>query len=305
MRGGPGEGGDRGGGAVRMAIGPGLGDVVAGAAQAFADAGFAAPRRGALRLWGAVAGTTSGEAWRRRNEPAAPDVLARFERAVARRLAGAPFAYAAGSAAFRTLELAVDERVLIPRPETEGLVERVLAWGRATGRRGVAADIGTGSGCIALSLASEGAFRKIIATDLSPAALIVARANHARIAPPTPVEFREGDLLWALGGEVVDTIVVNPPYVTPEEWAAADRDVRDFEPRAALVSDADGLRHTEAVLRMAPARLAPGGLLAVEVDCTRASASVALARAAGWTAVRVEEDLFGRPRYLLATKEIS
>ena len=156
-----------------------------------------------------------------------------------------------------------------------------------------------------LKLWTAGGRDHLLAADLSPAALTVARANHAQSAPRTPVEFRQGDLLWALGGDVVDAIVANPPYVTPAEWEAADPDVRDFEPRAALVSGADGLRHTDALLRMAPARLAPGGLLAVEVDCNRASASAALARATGWAAVRVEDDLFGRPRYLLATKEIS
>lgn len=295
----------RAGGIVSATIARSVGDVVADATRAFAAAGFSQPRRGALRLWGAVAGTTSGEAWRRRAEQPAPDLRARYARAVARRLDGVPFAYAAGTAAFRTLELKVDERVLIPRPETEGLVERVLAWARARGRWGVAADIGTGSGCVALSLACEGAFAKIIASDISTDALALARENYARVAPRTPVEFRAGDLLWALRGAVVDAIVANPPYLTDAEWEAAEPDVRAFEPRAALVSGADGLRHTEALLRMARPLLVPGGLLALEVDCCRASAGAALAGVLGWTAVRVEEDLFGRPRYLLATKEIA
>jgi release factor glutamine methyltransferase len=286
-------------------IAPSVEDVVARAAGWFAAAGFDQPRRGALRLWAAVAGTTSGEAWRRRGDEPAPAVRARFERAVARRLDGAPFAYAAGTAAFRTLDLKVDERVLIPRPETEGLVERVLTWARANGRWGTVADIGTGSGCVALSLACEGAFAKILATDLSTDALALARENHARVAPRAPVEFREGDLLWALRGEVVDAIVANPPYLTEAEWDAAEPDVRVFEPREALVSGADGLRHSEALLRMARPLLAPGGLLALEVDCNRAAVCAARARALDWTAVRIEEDLFGRPRYLLATKEIA
>ncbi|HET7038838.1 MAG TPA: peptide chain release factor N(5)-glutamine methyltransferase [Gemmatimonadales bacterium] len=276
---------------------------VENAADRFAAAGFREPRRGAWRLWGAVAGVTAGEAWRTGHAPASPGLVEQFERAVARRLEGAPFAYAVGTAAFRTLELAVDRRVLIPRPETEGLVDRVLAWAGRRTRWGVAADIGTGSGCIALSLAVEGRFTRVLATDWSAEALAVARENARRVTPVTPVEFRAGDLLWPLRREQVDVLVSNPPYVTAAEWEALEPGVRDWEPRQALVAGPDGLRHTDALLRAAPSALRPGGLLAIEVDCGRAAATHALARALGWRDARLEEDLFGRPRYLLATRE--
>jgi release factor glutamine methyltransferase len=277
--------------------------VVAEAAARFAAAGFREPRRGAWRLWGAVAGVPAGQAWVSANRAPPADLVARFERAVADRLTGMPFAYAAGSAAFRTLEVLVDRRVLIPRPETEGLVDRVLAWARERGRWGVAADVGTGSGCIALSLAVEGRFARIVATDLSAEALDVARANAARVRPPAPVEFREGDLVSPLRGETVDVLVSNPPYVSADEWEGLEPGVRDWEPRAALVGGDDGLGPTGLLLRAGRASVAPGGLIAIEIDSRRAAAAQALARALGWGDARLEEDLFGRHRYLLATRE--
>lgn len=254
-------------------------------------------------LWAAVTRTSPGDAWTRRDGVAADGDRVGFAAAVARRADGAPVAYAAGTAAFRTLELAVDGRVLIPRPETEGLVQRVLDWCRARDRWGVAVDVGTGSGCIALGLAVEGAFDRVIATDFSEAALTVARANAAAVAPGTPVEFRHGDLLWAIGQEQVDVVVSNPPYVTAAEWSALDPGVRDHEPRLALVGGADGMAHLRGVLRLAGSRLREGGLLALELDCRRAGLVRAEAHALGWASARVEPDPFGRERYLLATRE--
>lgn len=282
---------------------PTIGGLLDEAARALAAAGVAGARREALALWAAVSGTSPGEAWVGRDASAPRSAAERFARALEARADGAPMAYAVGHATFRTLELAVDTRVLIPRPETEGLVQRVLGWAERAGRWGVAADVGTGSGCIALSLAAEGRFTRVLATDLSPEALAVARANAARLAPRTPVEFRLGDLLWALSRDVVDAVVANPPYVTTAEWETLGPEVREREPRLALVGGPDGLRHTEALLRAAPAALLAGGLLAMEVDCQRAVRARELARALGWRTARLEEDLFGRPRYLLATRE--
>jgi release factor glutamine methyltransferase len=280
-----------------------VGAIVERAAARLAAAGFREPQRGAWRLWGAVAGVPAGQAWLGAGGAASPGLVARFERAVAHRLSGMPFAYAAGTAAFRTLELAVDRRVLIPRPETEGLVERVLARARECGRWGVAADIGTGSGCIALSLAVEGRFSRIVATDVSAEALDVARDNAARVRPPAPVEFRQGDLVAPLQAEPVDVLVSNPPYVSAAEWDDVEPGVRDWEPRAALVGGEDGLRPTEALLRAGRASVAPGGLIAIEIDSRRAAATLALARDLGWEDAQLAQDLFGRHRYLLATRE--
>src|SRR5207245_1985920 len=149
----------------------------------------------------------------------------RIREAVERRARGVPFAYAVGSVGFRTLELQIDSRALIPRPETEGLVELVLEWARGAGEReegrgrgGVAADIGTGCGCIALSLAVEGEFDRVIAVERSAAAAALARENVERVRPPVPVEVREGDVLAPLGGCArLRAIVSNPPYLTDAE----------------------------------------------------------------------------------------
>ena len=282
---------------------PTVGDLLRVVENTLGGAGIPEPRREALTLWAALTRTSPGAAWASRAAAVAPEMARTFADAAARRADGAPLPYAAGTAAFRALEVAVDPRVLIPRPETEGLVEHVLTWCRARRRWGVAADVGTGSGCIALSLASEGAFDRVIATDISEAALAVAARNAAAVAPRTPVEFRAGDLLWPIGPEQVDVLVSNPPYVTADEWAGLDAGVREHEPRMALVGGPDGLAHIHGLLRQAASRLRKGGLLALEVDCRRAGQILARARAHGWMTARIEFDLFGRERYLLATRE--
>ncbi len=272
------------------------------AAGRLARAGIPAPGREATSLWAAVAGVERGRVWLERARPADAAVARRFWAAVARRARGAPFAYAVGRVSFRTLELRIDARALIPRPETEELVDLVLSWARAApgAAGGVVADIGTGCGCIALALAVEGPFSRVIAVERSPAAAALARENVAAVRPPVPVEVREGDLLAPLAGERCRAIVANPPYLTEAEYAALDPAVRDFEPRLALVSGADGLAATRALLAGARAVLEPGGLLALELDERRAAVVAALAREHGWGGVTVRDDLFGRPRFLLA-----
>jgi len=263
----------------------------------------------AAALWAAASGLSPGEVWLRRETEASPDVLLRFRTAVEQRKNGVPFAYAAGRTGFRTLDLAIDPRALIPRPETEGLVDLVLEYGSrepGAGSWGLAADIGAGSGCIALALAVEGDFEKVVAVERSAAAAALARENVDRIAPRTPVEIREGNLLAPLvdKGErgIYRVIVANPPYLTESEFAELDASVREFEPREALVSGASGLDATRGILAGARALLERGGLLALEIDERRSDAIRDLGKEFGWT-VAIHEDVFGYPRYALSIKE--
>ena len=274
------------------------------AADLLGRIGVREPRREAAALWGACTGRSPGEAWLRRDQPAPLDAQERFWGAVRRRADGEPFAYAVGTGAFRTVSLALDRRALIPRPETEGLVELVLreqgTRDEGRGKGGIAADIGTGSGCIAIALAVEGSFDRIIATEISPDAARLAQENVTRIRPVTPIEIRVGNLLEPLAGSRCRVIVANPPYLTETEWAELDLGVRAYEPKLALASGTDGLAATRALLQTAAAVLEPGGLLALEIDERRAALVRTLALSAGWRRLDIHQDLFGRPRYALA-----
>ena len=268
------------------------------AAEHLQRAGVLNARREATALWAALAGVRPGDVWLGRDgEPDAP-VVDRFWAAVERRASGVPFPYVVGHVAFRTLQLRCDPRALIPRPETEGLVGLVLEW--AKGEGGIAADVGTGTGCIALALAVEGPFERVIAVERSPEAAALARENVALVRPSVPVEVRDGALLGPLAGARYRAIVSNPPYVTAAEYDALDPSVREHEPRAALVSGADGLATTRALFAGAARLLAPGGVLAVEIDERRDDAVRALAHEHGWARLGIHDDLFGRPRYALA-----
>lgn len=218
---------------------------------------------------------------------------------------GAPFAYAVGTAAFRHLNLVVDERVLIPRPETEVLVGEILErFEQRSGSAswGTAIDIGTGSGAIALSLASEGKFDRVIATDASNDAIEVARINceRAGAALRAPVEFRHGSLLAPVKGIRASLIVSNPPYIAFSEADALPQSVRDWEPPIALMSGGDGLAVTAGIVRQSARHLVSGGLLALEVDERRASLVAEMIMGNGeYRDVGVRLDLAGRERFVL------
>lgn len=267
------------------------------------DAGVADARRTTLQVLGVLLDCAPARLVLDGDRPAPASVPEQLSSRLDQLLAGMPLAYVLGTAGFRTLDLMVDRRVLIPRPETEGLVQLVLDWaGSRPAAWGLAADVGTGSGCIALSLAAEGRFERIVATDVSDGALAVARTNRDLVRPPVPVEFRLGDLLEPLAAERFDVIVANPPYVSEAEWAALDAGVRLHEPHGALVSGAHGMRHIGRLLADAGGLLEPGGVLAIEIDARRSGAARDLARRTGWHRAEVHRDLFGRDRFLLMTK---
>ncbi len=280
------------------------------AAERLAQAGVLNAKREATALWAALEGVPPGDVWLGRDREAAPSVAKPFWTAVERRVGGVPFPYAVGRTTFRTLRLMLDRRAAIPRPETEGLVELVLEWSRGNGERGMgegglAAEIGTGCGCIALSLAVEGRFDRVIAVERSPEAVALARENVKLVGPRTPVHVRKGDLLAPLRqsgkrAERFRVIVSNPPYLTEAEYEALDPAVRLFEPREALVSGPDGLDATRALFAGAAARLEAGGVLCVEIDERRSEQVRLLAHEYGWRRIGIHQDLFGRPRYALA-----
>jgi release factor glutamine methyltransferase len=190
----------------------------------------------------------------------------------------------------------------VPRPETERLVDEVLAW--VGGRSGLEVlDVGTGSGAIALSLAGEGSFGRVVATDLSAGALEVAGENRAALGLQGEVELRQGGLFEPVAGERFDIVVSNPPYVAEKDGATLAAEVRDWEPAEALFAGADGLEVIRALVARVPPHLRPGGLLALEIGCDQGPAVAALIAAEpAFTAVRVRPDLGGRDRFVLAER---
>jgi release factor glutamine methyltransferase len=224
--------------------------------------------------------------------------------AATRRAKGSPIQYAAGHACFRHLTLEVDERVLIPRPETEQLVD-VLLYAVGDERGGVAVDVGTGSGAIALALASEGPFERVIGTDISRDALAVAESNARRCAPVlrVPLELRAGSLLRPVHERPLRAVVSNPPYIAPAEADALPASVRDWEPAVALFSGSNGMDATARLVREAADALGAGGVLAMEVDARRASvAAECVASHGAYDMVRVLLDLTGRERFVVARR---
>ena len=223
-----------------------------------------------------------------------------FRTMLERRAAGEPLQYVLGRWGFRSLDVFVDARVLIPRPETELVVEHALAVIDDTGAR-LAVDLGTGSGVIALSLASERPGLEVWGTDASPSALDVARANLAGIGrAATRVRLEQGDWFDALPAELagaIDVVVSNPPYIAADD--VLPREVSEWEPHAALVAGPTGLEAIEHIVDAAPAWLRPTGALVVEIGETQAERVIELAQRR-FTIVDVRTDLVGRPRVLVA-----
>ncbi|MES3033686.1 MAG: peptide chain release factor N(5)-glutamine methyltransferase [Gemmatimonadota bacterium] len=219
------------------------------------------------------------------------------EDATARRIAGAPMAYATGRAAFRHLFLQVDERVLIPRPETEELVTLALPL-IAAGTTVV--DVGTGSGAIALALAQESSARRVIGTDLSAGAIEVAEMNARAVLKReyARTEFLHGNLLEPIGDEHIDVVVSNPPYIALGERAELPPAVKDWEPAQALFGGFDGMAVIRELVAQTEARLTAGGVLLLEIDARRAAETMGLLAEPQWRDVQVVPDAFGRDRFV-------
>jgi len=236
--------------------------------------------------------------------PVNDDERARFRGLVKRRGEGEPVAYLVGSKEFFSLPFGVSPAVLIPRPETEGLVIRVIDICQSAGEQARIVDVGTGSGAIAVTLAKRMPRATFVATDISPAALAVARDNATRHGVADRIEFVECDLLdtpAAVGPW--DVIVSNPPYVREDEFDALPRDVRLHEPRTALVSGPTGVEVIGRLAAAAAKTLAPGGWLLVEVGpSTATAAEQVIAAHAELVPEPTLKDLAGLPRIVQARR---
>jgi release factor glutamine methyltransferase len=240
------------------------------------------------------------------DEPVPPRAVPFFDDMVERRAAGEPLQYVLRRWGFRTLDLLVDRRVLIPRPETEVVVEVAIRELRRIGsQRPLVADLGTGSGAIALSLAVEVPDARVWATDASADALAVARANLAGIGSPAAVRVRLAEGRWydALPGPLkgqFDLVVSNPPYIGAGEPLPAE--VAEWEPRAALVAGPTGLEAIAELVEGAAGWLAPGGALVVEIAPHQADEARELVSTAAFQGAEVRPDLNGRARVLVARR---
>jgi release factor glutamine methyltransferase len=268
--------------------------VLAWTAGKFAERGIESARLEAEVLLAHALATTRVALYTGFDKPLAKEELTAYRDVVKRRLAGEPVAYLVGHQEFWSLTLMVDPRVLIPRRDTETLVEVAVRYARIVGARRVA-DVATGSGAVALAIAKEVPGCAVVATDASEDALAVARENVAKHSMGERVELRLGDVMDPLEGQSFELIVSNPPYVSEAEMRELSAEVRR-EPRGALAGGADGL---DVIRRLVPAAielLAPGGMLAVEHGWKQGERVRALFAAAGFAEVSTTKDLAARDR---------
>lgn len=268
----------------------GVGEALSAATDALRARGIEDPRLDAEVMLAAASGRERAALIADSRATVEPAAARRFGEMVRRRLRREPVAYIVGTKGFRHLDLAVDRRVLVPRPETELLVE--VALERAPAR---VLDVGTGSGAIALALADEMPGCEVVATDTSAGALTVARGNAVRLGLADRVEFLEGTIP---AGQTFDLVLANLPYVAERDWAALQPEVTKWEPREALLAGPDGLDAYRALF-VAPL---PADAVAVELGEGQAPAVAALMREAGYTETEVRPDLAGIDRVVTGTR---
>jgi len=277
--------------------------VMLRSADYLAGKGVESARLDAEHLLADVLGVGRLEMYLQHERPVTPDELERLRPLLKRRGQREPLQYILGRQGFRELDLEVGPGVLIPRPETEQLVELVLAW---AGDRPdlVALDVGTGSGAIALSLLVEGPFARVVGTDASADALAWAARNRASAGLDSRLELREGRLFGTLhAGETFDAVVSNPPYVAETDRDGLQPEVADWEPEQALFAGEDGLAVLRELVPQAAGVLKPGGLLALEIGEGQAEGVVQLVDGARtYEDTTVHRDLAGRKRMVTARK---
>lgn len=281
-----------------------------GAARQLTEAGQENGRGEAETLLGRLLSLTRAELYLRGDEPFDTGLARTLALWLLRRQGGEPLQYIVGEAAYRDLVLEVGPGVFIPRPETELLVDEVLAYLRerfgppgGTARPRIL-ECCAGSGAMGLALASERPDVRVIATELSPRALAYAARNRARLAPAAAarVHLLQGDLATALSGPF-DVLLANPPYIAESERPDLPRDVLDHEPHLALFAAHEGMATIERLVDEGARVVAPGGLLALELGAAQGDTALERLYAdARWTAARVQEDLAGRARMALARR---
>jgi len=252
-----------------------IGSLLRWTAEHFAKKGLESPRLDAEVLLAHVLNCQRIELYTRSEELAGNDARTRFRALVERRLAGCPVAYLVGKKEFFLLSFEVTPAVLIPRPATETLVLAALERLKAIDAPRIL-DIGGGSGCIAISLASRLKSSQLVATDVTADALEIARRNAERHNVAGRIDFRQGTDYAPVAGVQFKAIVTNPPYIPTAEIAALAVEVRDHEPRAALDGCADGLDIIRRLIEFAPNHLIPGGWLLMEFGLGQSSAIAAL-----------------------------
>ena len=301
---------------MRRPEGPDLRSALRALTTELQQAGIESPRAEAERLIALVTGIDRPRLAIEANSALSPGAAVQLADLVRRRLDGEPLQHLEGSTQFRDLTLVSDGRALIPRPETEQLVDLVQRWVRGgsesagavrTVRRpGLALDIGTGSGAIALALASEGLAARVVGVDVSATAIEQAEENRRLAGLSDRVEFRlvEADPFQALAaGERFSIVVSNPPYITDEEMSTLPATISDFEPAAALRGGADGLDLLRVIVKRTLEFMDDAGRLFLEVGAGQAAPVAHLLEAEGrWTDIRTHEDLAGRVRFVTAGK---
>jgi release factor glutamine methyltransferase len=267
----------------------------------FREAGLENPALEGTTLLGYVVGESRTGLYRNWLQELPPELESRFFSLVERRIKGEPAAYLTGEKEFMGLSFAVNPAVLIPRPETEALVEQAEAY--LTGKKALAIDVGCGSGAIGVSLAVRLPQIEVYAVDLSAPALETARHNARRHGVGQRMVFRQGDLLEAVAEDGlvgrVDLIAANLPYIATGELFELAPDVRDYEPRQALVAGATGLELYQRLIPQAARFLKPGGRLLMEIGCTQRQGLAALLPDKQWR-TSFRQDLAGRDRLAIA-----
>jgi len=275
-------------------------DALASASRALATAGIDTSRLDAELLLAMATGADRTWLYTHAGATLAADAEAQFARLVARRARREPLAYIVGEQEFWSLAFNVSRDVLIPRPETELLVETALRAAARSRTTLQICDVGTGSGCIAIALASELPAARLTAVDTSDAALRVAERNARRHGVVERIRFVRSDLLNEVDGGF-DVIASNPPYVDLVDRGHGQPELA-FEPEQALYAAERGLEQVRRLLEQAPSHLAIDGLVLIEIGATQGAEAEQIARAAGFTQVGVERDLAGLPRLLVARR---